>query len=98
MGSSNPDLSTLDPGICRAVRILSEGGFYTIESCEGGPGHSYPEPTVKFSGTPATGWKALGLLLDHALPVRRIGQMWTFENGQPVGPDWIVTFYRRLDQ
>lgn len=89
--------SPLDLGIVRAVRILKEGDIFTIESCEGGRGHSYPEPTVKFSGGPSQGWKAASLLMERGLPIRRIGQMWTFEYGLPTGPHWIVTFYEKLD-
>ena len=39
-------------GIRRAVEILQRFGIETFESCEGGIGHSYTEPTVKFYGTP----------------------------------------------
>jgi len=88
---------TLDLGIARAVRILREADLHTIESCEGGPDHSYPEPTVKFSGTPACGWKAAAQLMYRGLPIKRLGQVWTFEYGLPTGPDWIVTFTRKLD-
>jgi hypothetical protein len=59
----------IDMGIVRAVKVLRDAGIHTIESCEGGEGHSYPEPTVKFSGGPAQGWHALGILMDYGLPV-----------------------------
>ena len=36
----------LDAGIAQAVVALRAGGVETFESCEGGPGHAYPEPTV----------------------------------------------------
>lgn len=87
----------LDAGIARAVRVLREADLYTIESCEGGDGHAYPEPTVKFSGTPACGWKAAAQLMYRGLPIKRLGQVWTFEHGRPTGPDWIVTFREKLD-
>jgi hypothetical protein len=35
----------LDPGIAKAVKILNKFGIQTYESCQGGAGHSYPEPT-----------------------------------------------------
>jgi hypothetical protein len=52
----------IDMGIVRAVRILRTAGIPTFESCEGGPGHAFAEPTVRFGGTPETGWAALGRL------------------------------------
>lgn len=36
----------LDPGIAGAVRVLMVAGIHTFESCEGGAGHAYPEPTI----------------------------------------------------
>jgi len=59
--------------------------------------HSYPEPTVKFAGGPADGWKALSVLMTYGLPVHRIGQVWTMTYDRPTGPDWIVTFREKLD-
>jgi hypothetical protein len=41
----------LDKGIRPAVEILQKGGFETTESCEGGDGHCYSEPTVRFLGS-----------------------------------------------
>jgi hypothetical protein len=40
----------LDEGIRPAVEILQKYGFKTFESCEGGDGHCYSEPTVRFFG------------------------------------------------
>lgn len=40
----------LDPGIKRWVEILNGQGVMTFESCEGGEGHSFPEPTIRFHG------------------------------------------------
>jgi hypothetical protein len=37
------------------------------ESCEGGPGHSYPEPAVRFHGGPGDGWAALGRCIELGL-------------------------------
>jgi hypothetical protein len=33
------------PPLEKEVNILAENGIETFESCEGGEGHSYPEPT-----------------------------------------------------
>ena len=87
----------IDLGIVRAVKILRDADIHTIESCEGGEGHSYPQPTVKFSGTPAEGWHALSRLMTFDLPVDWIGQVWTMTYGRPTGPAWLVTFWKKLD-
>jgi len=89
-------LVPVDPGIVRGVKILRDAGFATIESCEGGEGHAYPEPTIKFAGDQPTGWAALAALMTYRLPIRRAGQMWSFIEGQPTGPHWFVTFWRPL--
>ena len=44
------DYEILDSGIRDAVRILAEAGVETFESCQGGEGHAYAEPTVRFHG------------------------------------------------
>jgi len=89
-------LVPIDPGIVLAVKILKDAGISTIESCEGGDGHAYREPTVKFAGERATGWAAVARLMTFGLPVRCVGQMWTFQEGHPTGPNWHVTFWRKL--
>ena len=43
--------SFIDAGILPAVEILNKHGFETFESCQGGEGHSFPEPTVRFLGS-----------------------------------------------
>jgi hypothetical protein len=43
-------LPELDPGIAPYVDALRAEGVETFESCEGGDGHAYPEPTVRFAG------------------------------------------------
>lgn len=50
MSKKGPDWdSFLDPGIAEAVKILNRFGIETFESCQGGKGHSYPEPTFAFT-------------------------------------------------
>ena len=55
----------LDPGIEQAVVILIAAGVETFESCEGGPGHRFPEPTVKFSGD-RSGYRAVAAALTSS--------------------------------
>jgi len=57
---SRPVGLELDRGIAKTVERLRAAGVETYESCEGGPGHAYPEPTIAFRGGPYAGWVALG--------------------------------------
>jgi len=57
----------LDAGIRVAVRCLRGAGIETFESCEGGDGHAYPEPTVRFHGERGEGFRALGIALAAGL-------------------------------
>jgi hypothetical protein len=84
----------IDPGIRRQVRVLSENGIETTESCEGGKGHSFAEPTVRFSGGQAEGFRALGIALQHGLKVAELRRYWSIQDGEPVGPYWEMTFVR----
>jgi hypothetical protein len=49
----------LDAGISEAVHILIANGVETFESCEGGRGHSYPCPIVRFEGSSAEGLRGV---------------------------------------
>lgn len=42
------DIEGLDSGISDYVHKLMKHGVETFESCEGGEGHCFPEPTVRF--------------------------------------------------
>ena len=84
--------SPLDPGIVEAVRVLREAGVETYESCEGGEGHSYPEPTVRFYGGRYAGWQALAAAQIARLPVWALRRFWSVEDGEPVGPHWEIVF------
>lgn len=84
----------VDPGIAQAVRVLWENGVETFESCEGGRGHSFAEPTVRFHGGQAEGFRALGVALEHGLRVAELRRYWTVLDGEPDGPYWEMTFVR----
>src|SRR5919108_5397280 len=86
------DFPTLDPGIRDAVRILREAGVETFESCEGGVGHAYAEPTVRFHGIRAAGWRALCIAQEYGLPVAALRRTWPILDGEPVGPYWEIVF------
>jgi hypothetical protein len=48
-------LAALDPGIRDVVAALDAEGIETFESCEGGDGHAFSEPTVRFHGEAGEG-------------------------------------------
>lgn len=83
----------LDPGIEHIVKMLRAGGVETIESCQGGEGHSYPEPTVCFCGGASEGFRALAWALEHGLRVNGLRRVWSVIDGAPTGPEWQLTFY-----
>jgi len=82
----------LDRWIVYAVKILRDGGIETYESCQAGPGHSFPEPTVRFHGGSAEGYKAIALALQHCLPVSSLRRFWRIIDGELEGPNWEMTF------
>jgi len=88
----------LDEGIARAVLLLQQHDIETYESCEGGPGHSYPEPTIRFHGTREAGWRALAVCLAYALPILSLRRAWDILEGEPTGPHWEVTFRTKIPQ
>lgn len=83
----------LDAGIENAVRILHDNGVETFESCEGGPGHSFYDPTIRFHGSQAEGFRALGIAQQYGLRVAVLRRYWQIEDGEPHGPHWEMTFY-----
>lgn len=83
----------LDPGIRDAVLLLREDGVETFESCQGGPGHSFLEPTIRFHGGQAEGFRALGVAMANGLDVYDLRRVWHVVDGEPTGPDWEMTFY-----
>lgn len=82
----------LDPGILRAVENLRAGNVETFESCEGGPNHAYPEPTVRFFGDQAEGFRALAVAMSAGLEVTRLRRVWPILDREPTGPWWELTF------
>jgi hypothetical protein len=82
----------IDAGIRGAVEALRAGGVETFESCEGGTEHAYPEPTVRFMGGQAEGFRAFALAVDAGLPVAELRRVWPINDGEPTGPWWEMTF------
>lgn len=82
----------LDAGIADAVIALCRAGVETFESCEGGIGHAYAEPTVRFYGDRAEGLRALSIALQNRLPVTALRRAWPVVDSEPTGPWWELTF------
>jgi hypothetical protein len=94
---SPPVPGRLDPGIRTGVERLQASGIETFESCEGGPGHAYAEPTIRFRGTPEAGWRALAVCLAYGFPVLCLRRVWyVLDTNEPSGPDWEIVFRDRL--
>lgn len=83
----------LDRWISYAVKVLREARVETYESCQGGPGHPYPEPTIRFYGTNADGWRALHAALTFGLPAWELRRVWSIQGNEPHGPQWAMTFF-----
>jgi hypothetical protein len=86
------DDSQIDPGIRDIVAALRASGVETFESCEGGAGHAYHEPTVRFFGGGAEGFRAYAVAVDAGLCVAQLSRVWPINDGEPTGPWWEMTF------
>jgi len=82
----------LDAGIRVAVLILRRYGVETFESCEGGNGHPFPDPTIRFYGSPWAGYRAFAVAMEHGLPVFALQLEYGVDNGQLTGPYWRLVF------
>jgi hypothetical protein len=83
----------LDEGIRDTVLTLVANGVETFESCEGGDGHSFPEPTVRFEGSSSEGLRALSVALENGLPVAELRRTWGVVDGVIHGPWWVMTLH-----
>ena len=75
------------------VKVLRDNHIETYESCQGGKGHSYREPTVRFHGNRAEGFRALAAAMNHGLPAKDLRRTWSVIDGELVGPEWEITFW-----
>jgi hypothetical protein len=92
MESQEQFSSPLDTGIKDAVLALRRAGVETFESCEGGAGHAFPEPTVRFHGDRSEGFRALAAAMQAGLNVADLRRVWPVNDGEPTGPWWELTF------
>jgi hypothetical protein len=93
MSQTRPAGMPLDPAISYVVKVLREHGVETFESCQGGVGHTFTEPTVRFHGGREEGFRALACALSHDLPVAELRRFWQVVDGEPAGPHWEMTFH-----
>jgi hypothetical protein len=91
---SPPHDSLIDAGIADAVQVLRASGVETTESCQGGEGHAFSEPIVRFLGDKPEGLRALSVALENGLQVAALRRSWSIIDGEPVGPMWEMTFWR----
>lgn len=82
----------LDRGIQEAVAILAGARIETFESCQGGAGHAYPVPTVRFYGNRGEGFRAFAAATQAGLRVAQLSRIWPVLDGEPTGPWWEMTF------
>ena len=87
----------LDEGIREYVVILIDSGVETFESCEGGRGHCYAEPTIRFEGDSSEGLRALSVALAHGMPVKQLKRSWGVLEKMVHGPWWELVFYPPKD-
>lgn len=90
---SLPHDHIIDAGIVRAVLALQAAGVETFESCQGGAGHAFLEPTIRFHGGHAEGLRALAAAIEANLQVAALRRVWSVIAGEPTGPTWELTFY-----
>jgi hypothetical protein len=86
----------VDKGISRYVGIFLRNGIETCQSCEGGPGHAYPEPTIDCYGGIGSGWAILKVCLDFDLPIMTLCLFWDITDGLPTGPAWRAIFKTKM--
>lgn len=81
----------LDDGIGPFVEYLAKEGVETFESCQGGTGHAYPEPTVRFHGGRAEGYRAISIALNSSYQVKELRRVWPLIDNELTGPYWEIT-------
>lgn len=91
----------LDPGIRFPVRVLhAAGGIETCQSCQGGRGHAYHEPTIDLisGSSDAIGFRALAALQAYGLPVSAVALVWSVHQGLPYERIWRVTLAKAIPE
>lgn len=89
----------IDLGVRFAVKVLHAAGIETCQSCQGGAGHSYPEPSIDLParGDDADGFGALAALQAYGLPVFAVHLVWSVRNGVPYEKLWRIVFSSTME-
>jgi hypothetical protein len=86
-----------DLGIAGWVNLLRFHGIETCQSCQGGEGHSYPEPTIDFHGDAHEGWYAASIALRtgtfEGLRPWRLSRTWHLSTGEPTDLVWQLVLW-----
>lgn len=85
----------LESGVKNAVITLINNGIITYESCQGGEGHLYKEPTIRFSGDRTEGMKAYHILVSNGFSVVSISRIWVNMDEELTGPNWEIILEKR---
>jgi hypothetical protein len=88
----------MDPGIAPFVRALASRGIETFESCQGGDGHTFHSPTIRFHGSEGAGHIAVGIAIELGMPVRSLRRTWDVIDDVVTGPHWELVFCRAADE
>ena len=89
------EIEGLDDGIRQYVSALMREGVETFESCEGGEGHCFPEPTVRFHGGQHEGYRAFSVAIMLGLPVFSLRRYYSVTDNQLEVPWWEMTFLNK---
>ena len=82
-----------DQVIKDAVSALAKEGVETFESAEvSGNGQASPEPTIRFHGDAAEGFRVLSVAMRLGLRVLELRRVWPILDGEPASPSWEITF------
>lgn len=87
----------LDKGIQDFVECLVSAGVETFESCQGGDGHAYFVPTVRFHGERYEGYRAVAIALSCGFKVCELKRVWPVIDGELTGPYWEITLTSPAD-
>ena len=93
------DFSQVDEGIKKIVEILNKHGFDTWESCQGGQGHCFELPTVRFWGSEFDLIRAHRICENYSLNINQVSRIYRtvgISTGDtdfcPKGTVWDVPF------
>jgi hypothetical protein len=70
------------------IRIVSRRS----NRAQADPATASPEPTIRFFGGRDQGFKALWIALANGLRPAALRCYYSIQDGEPVGPDWEMTF------